>query len=288
MRLSALALLLVAAFLHTAWNLFIKRAHEKLIFTWWALLLGMLCFSPLLFQARSFPLSIWPYVLSSALIEAIYFLVLLRAYRFGDFSLVYPIARGAAPALLALWATLFLGERSNIAGVLGIGLLICGLIVVGGTSWWQRRKTSSIAGTALLLALATAICVSIYSAIDGAAVHLVAPAPYTVLVVGISGLMITPLIFARYSRQAILNEMRASWWRILLAGVLSLLTYMLVLIAFSFWSVSYSGAIREISVVFAAFIGWRWLGESFGRARLLGSLLIFAGILVIALAGNMA
>ena len=67
--------------------------------------------------------------------------------------------------------------------------------------------------------------------------------------------------------------------------MLSLLTYMLVLLAFSFSSVSYSGAIREISVVFAAFIGWRWLGEGFGRARLLGSLLIFAGILVIALAG---
>jgi drug/metabolite transporter (DMT)-like permease len=286
MRFSALALLLSAAFLHTAWNLFIKRAHERLIFTWWALLLGTLCFSPLLLQVFSFPGSIWPYALSSGLMEALYFLVLLGAYRFGDFSLVYPMARGAAPALLALWATLFLGERPNLAGALGIGILIVGLVVVGGTSWWQRRKTSPIAGTALLLALATASCVSIYSAIDGAAVRLVAPAPYTVLVVGLSALMITPLIFARYRKSAILNEIRASWWRILLAGILSLLTYMLVLIAFSFWSVSYSGAIREISVVFAAFIGWRWLGESFGRARLLGSILIFAGILVIALAGN--
>lgn len=285
MPVSALALLLMAALLHTAWNLFIKRTREKLLFTWWALLLATLCFSPFLLQVGSFPPTIWPYVLSSAFMEAIYFLVLIGAYRFGDFSLVYPMARGAAPALLALWAALFLGERPDMAGLLGITLLISGLVVVGGTTWWQQRKTSSIAGTALGLALATACCVSIYSAIDGAAVRLVAPAPYTVLAVGLSGVLITPLVFLRYGTKAVVAEMRTNWWRILIAGILSLLTYMLVLLAFSFSSVSYSGAIREISVVFAALIGWRWLGEGFGHARLFGSLLIFAGILVIAWAG---
>ena len=285
MPLSALALLLVAALLHTAWNIFIKRAQEKLVFTWWALLVGTLCFSPFLLQVDAFPPSIWPYVLSSALMEAIYILVLIKAYQYGDFSLVYPTARGAAPALLVIWAALFLGERPDFVGILGIGLLICGLVVVGGTTWWQQRKTSSIAGTALGLALTTACCISIYSVIDGAAVRRVPPLPYTVLVIGLAAVLITPLIFARYGKKVIFVEMRASWWRILIAGVLSLLTYMLVLLAYSFSSVSYGGAIREVSVVFAAFIGWRWLGESFGHTRLLGSLLIFAGILTIALAG---
>src|SRR3954453_6464016 len=111
MPLSALGLLLVAACLHTIWNLLVKRARERLVFTWWALLLGVLCFSPLLLQIGSFPLSIWPYVLGSALTEALYYFVLLKAYEYGDFSLVYPMARGAAPALLTLWAVLFLGEH---------------------------------------------------------------------------------------------------------------------------------------------------------------------------------
>ncbi|HEY0755640.1 MAG TPA: EamA family transporter [Ktedonobacteraceae bacterium] len=285
MSLSALALLLTAALLHTAWNLLIKRAQEKLVFTWWALLLATLGFSPFLLQVSAFPLAIWPYVLSSALMEVIYFLLLIRAYRFGDFSLVYPIARGAAPALLALWAALFLGERPKLAGILGIALLVGGLLVVGGTAWWRQRKTSSITSTVLGLALATACCVSIYSVIDGAAVRQVAPIPYTVLIIGLSSLLLTPLILARYGQRVIIRELRTSWWHILLAGAFSLLTYMLVLLAFSFSSVSYSGAIREISVVCAAIIGWRWLGEGFGRARLLGSLLIFVGIVVIAWAG---
>ncbi len=285
MPLSALALLLVAALLHTIWNLFVKRAREKQVFTWWALTVGSICFSPFLFQVAAFPLSIWPYVLSSALMEAIYILILIRAYQYGDFSLVYPMARGAAPALLAIWAALFLGERPNLVGVLGIVLLVGGLVVVGGTTWWQQRKTSSVAGTALALALTTACCVSIYSAIDGAAVRHVAPIPYTVLVIGLSAVMIAPLILVRYGTETIRAEMRAGWWRILIAGILSLGTYMLVLLAYSFAPINYGGAIREISVVFAAFIGWRWLNEGFGRARILGSLLIFAGILVIALAG---
>jgi drug/metabolite transporter (DMT)-like permease len=282
MPLSALSLLLVAACMHAVWNLLIKRAQEKRIFTWWALLLGTLCFSPFLLQLSAFPLSIWPYVLSSACMEALYFLVLIAAYQKGDFSLVYPLARGAAPVFLTFWAVLFLREQPDLAGYLGLSLLVLGLIVVGGTTWWQQRKTFSIAGSTLGLALATACCVSIYSAIDGAAVRQVAPLPYTVLVIGLSGVMITPFIVLRYGQTAIMREIHANWKQILVAGILSLLTYMLVLVAYSFSSVSYGGAIREVSIVFAAFIGWRWLGEGFGRTRILGSGLIFAGILVIA------
>jgi drug/metabolite transporter (DMT)-like permease len=282
MPLSALSLLLVAACMHAVWNLLIKRAQEKRIFTWWALLLGTLCFSPFLLQLSAFPLSIWPYVLSSACMEALYFLVLIAAYQKGDFSLVYPLARGAAPVFLTFWAVLFLREQPDLAGYLGLSLLVLGLIVVGGTTWWQQRKTFSIAGSTLGMALATACCVSIYSAIDGAAVRQVAPLPYTVLVIGLSGVMITPFIVLRYGQTAIMREIHANWKQILVAGILSLLTYMLVLVAYSFSSVSYGGAIREVSIVFAAFIGWRWLGEGFGRTRILGSGLIFAGILVIA------
>lgn len=286
MPLSALGLLLLAACLHTIWNLLVKRAREKQVFTWWALFLGALCFSPLLISVGIFPAFIWPYVLCSALVEVLYFLLLTFAYQYGDFSLVYPMARGAAPVLLALWAVLFLGERPVWFGWLGIGLLVLGLLIVGGSTWWRQRKTSSIATSALYLALATAACVSIYSAIDGAAVRLVEPLPYTVLVMSFAALASAPLIVVRYKPAAMLAEVRLNWLLILLAGIFSMLTYMLVLQAYSFAPVSYGGAIREIGVVFAAFIGWRWLGEGFGGLRILGSLLIFAGIFVIAVAGH--
>jgi len=66
---------------------------------------------------------------------------------------------------------------------------------------------------------------------------------------------------------------------------LLVLTYWLVLLAYSAGHIAYAGAVREISVVFAALIGWRWLGEGFGLARFSGALLIFAGILMIAVIG---
>ena len=68
-------------------------------------------------------------------------------------------------------------------------------------------------------------------------------------------------------------------------GVLTQLTYLLVLQAYAIGRVGYAGAIREVSVVFAALVGWRWLGEGFGSLRTAGAALIFAGILVIALVG---
>jgi len=166
-----------------------------------------------------------------------------------------------------------------------MALLVLGLIVVGGRSWWSLKNKSVLTSNAIGLALATALCISIYSAIDGAAVHRVDPLPYTVLVIGLSAVFITPVTLVHYGHHGAIAEWRTNWLRIVLVGMLSLLSYMLVLQAYSIARVSYAGAIREISVVFAAFLGWRLLGEEFGLIRTVGASLIFAGILVIAVAG---
>ncbi|HXL37044.1 MAG TPA: DMT family transporter [Ktedonobacteraceae bacterium] len=285
MPLTALGLLVVAAMMHTTWNLLVKRAKEKQVFIWCSLIAGVIIFSPLLFTSSLFLLSTWPYLLSSALVEAIYYITLIRAYENGDFSLVYPMARGAAPAFLLIWATFFLGERPRFFGLIGIALLVLGLIIVGGKTWWTLRKTSGLSKSALALALGVACCISVYTAIDGAAVHHVSPLPYTVLVIALSVLFITPAVVMRYGNTAIVDELRTNWIGITIVGLFTLLAYILALKAYTIARVSYAGSVREISVVFAAFVGWRWLGESFGKIRLTGAMFIFAGILVIALAG---
>ena len=285
MPLGALGLLLVAAVLHASWNLLVKRAREKQVFTWWALIVGGVGFAPLVVIAWPFPLYIWPYVVCSALMEAAYFITLIRAYEHGDFSLVYPMARGSAPVFLTVWAVIFLGDRPRPFGLVGIALLVLGLVVVGGKSWWSLRKKAVMTSSAIGLALGTAFCISIYSAIDGAAVRRVDPLPYTVLILGLAAVFVAPVVLMRYGGQGAIAEWRTNWLRIILVGVLSQLSYMLVLQVYSIAHVSYAGAIREISVVIAAFLGWRLLGEDFGMIRLVGSVLIFAGIVVIAVAG---
>jgi drug/metabolite transporter (DMT)-like permease len=281
----AVGLLLLAAAMHAGWNLLVKQARERQIFTWCSLLVGALCFTPLLFVGATLPARAWPFIVASAAVEAAYFFALTRAYGLGDFSLVYPLARGTAPALLALWATLFLGERLRPAGLLGLGVLIGGLLVVGAGVWWARRGKVQVGPSGVAAALLVALCISIYSTIDGAAVRTISPVPYTVLILGLSAVFCTPAIALRYSRAAIAAEWRLNWPRIVAVGVLNLATYMLVLIAYSRAQVAYAGAVREISVVFAALVGWRWLGEPFGAHRTIGAFLIFTGIVIIAVFG---
>ena len=109
--------------------------------------------------------------------------------------------------------------------------------------------------------------------------------PYTVWITGLTAALLSPVVLGRYGCCAVMAEWRLNWPRIGLVGVATMLTYMLVLQAYSMARVSYVGAVREVSIVLAALVGWRWLGERFGARRLAGAICIFVGILFIAAAG---
>ena len=285
MPLNALALVLVAAILHAGWNLLLKQAKDKQAFLWWALLIGTVCFAVIFVSQLALPLLIWPYVVGSAIMETGYIITLTWAYTIDDFSLIYPIARGAAPVLLVLWTTLFLGEPPRPTGLVGIGLLVIGLIVVGSSALWSHLSGAKFSARGIIAALIAALCISLYTTIDGAAAHLVAPAPYTVLVLGLSAVLLLPFVLLRYGQRLLVSTLRADWLRIILVGVVMLLTYILVLQAYAISRVSYAGSVREVSIVFAALLGWRLLGERFGVARIIGAILISGGILIIAIFG---
>jgi drug/metabolite transporter (DMT)-like permease len=282
---AALILVLIAAILHASWNLVLKQARYKQVFLWWSLLIGTLCFATIFASRLALPLWIWPYVLSSAAMEAFYMVTLTIAYDIDDFSLVYPIARGAAPALLVVWTTLFLKEPPSLIGLLGILVLVSGLVLVGGGSIWPRLSHTTVSARGILAALMAALCISIYSAIDGAAVRLVPALPYTILVLALSALLFAPVVILRYGSRLLLRELNTNWRRIVPVGLAMLLTYILVLQAYTFSRVSYAGAVREVSVVLGALAGWLWLREGFGVVRTVGALLILSGILIIAFFG---
>jgi drug/metabolite transporter (DMT)-like permease len=286
----ALALLLAAAVLHMGWNLLVKRARRRLVFVWWSLAVGAVAFLPVLLASAPIPARVWPYSMASALLEGLYFGSLAAAYGRGDFSLVYPVARGAAPAFLALWSVLFLGQRLSPAGLAGLAVIVAGLFVVasGGRpkpdDGAPARPHASRAG--LGFALLTALAISGYSAIDAAAVRLLRPAPYTALVFALSALVAAPLVVQRYGWDAVAEEWAASWPRIAAVGFLSGLAYTLVLAAYAIAPVAYAGAVREVSVVLAALAGWLFLGEGLGARRTLGAVLVVLGIAAIAAVGR--
>ncbi len=283
MPIFAIFLLFIAAILHTTWNLLLKQTGEKYIATWWAVLTGSILFLPALFFTGLPSRSTWILLASSVLLEITYYIVLSAAYNDADFSLVYPVGRGAAPALIAVWAILFLRETLSIGGVFGLVIIIVGLIIVGGSNLFQSHDKPHLRG--ILLALFLALLISIYSTIDGAAVKQTAAFPYAVLIFFGAPALMTPFVARHYGWPKLKAEFAAHHWRLLTIGVLTILAYLMALWAYSIAPISYSGAIREVSVVMGAFAGWQLLGEKLGGTRVIGAVVIFAGILMIAILG---
>jgi len=284
MPILALVLLLLSAVLHTSWNLLLKRSQEKYVATWWAILVGSAIFLPAVFFTGLPSLQIWPLLLISVLMEVAYYAVLSTAYNRADFSLVYPISRGAAPALIAVWSVIFLHERLTAAGILGLCIIVLGLLVMGAGNLLQSSGQKPRLRD-FLLALLLALIISIYSTIDGAAVKLTTPFSYTVLV-----FFLAPAVTAPWALKYVgWGKLKTEWMEhhtsLIAIGLLSMVAYLLVLSAYSISLVSYSGAIREVSVVLGAFAGWKLLGERLGILRVVAAIIIFIGIVVVATTG---
>ncbi|MGE5248917.1 MAG: EamA family transporter, partial [Bacteroidota bacterium] len=259
----AILLLLIGAILHTTWNLVIKQADDKFIATWWVVAIGGIASALALALTGLPPLAFWPFVLSSVLVETAYFLALSRAYRDHDFSLVYPIARGAAPAFLAVWSFLFLRERPTPGGLLGLALIIGGLMVIGSSALAGGAGGRLHLGGAAS-ALGVAVLISIYTVIDGTAVKRVPALPYAFLIFALLPLPLMPFVARQYGWKRLREAWDAGRVRLLAAGVLGVGAYLFALAAYSIAPLNYSGAIREVSVVIGAFAGWRLLGERLG------------------------
>jgi drug/metabolite transporter (DMT)-like permease len=280
----AIVLLLTSALLHAVWNLILKQSQEKYIAMGWQVIIsGIFAFLVLMFVGLP-PRSMWSFAILSMSLEAIYFILLSNAYSDHDFSLVYPIARGTAPALLMIWSVLFLREQLTIGGMLGIGLVVSGMVIIGATSLIQNRG-SRLQLKGIVTALAVALIISLYTLIDGTAVKNGPPLPY-----GLSMFMMVPILTTTY------NVRRYGWARfmeawngprvpLIAAAALGVVAYLFALFAYRIAPVSYSGAIREVSVVIGAFLGWRLLGETMGARRVLGAIVIFVGILIITVFG---
>lgn len=274
--------LLASAVIHAVWNLLLKTAHHRRPVVWWALIVTNLCCAAILIARPHSILPVWPLLAVSAGLEAFYYLILTAAYNVGDFSLVYPVARGAAPALLAVWAILVLAERPSPFGIAGILLVAGGIGIVG---WSGKVGWPSPPSAALALSLLLAVVISVYSIVDGVAVRRVDPVTYTAAMFFLVTLLLTPVLMVQEGWERIRGVLRDEPGRILGIGIMQLAGYLIVLWVYARAPVSYGGAIRESSILVGAVLGWRFLGEPFGARRVAGALVIVAGIAAIALRG---
>jgi drug/metabolite transporter (DMT)-like permease len=280
----AIALLLTSAALHALWNLLLKQSSEKYIAMGWQVIIsGIMALIALFFTGLP-PRSMWLFALISMALEAFYFVLLSFAYSDHDFSLVYPVARGSAPALVVIWSILFLQEIPSVGGFIGIATIICGLIIFGITSFLQPHQGKpQFKGIAISLGIA--LIISIYTLVDGFAVKHGPVLPYALSMFTMVPVLTTPIIVRHYGWEHFVEAWRRQPARLVLVGFLGVVAYMFALYAYSIAPVNYSEAIREVSVVMGAFAGWQFLGEKMGKIRVIGAAVIFVGIVLIAVFG---
>ena len=284
---AALALVLGAALLHSVWNALAKRALDQLPFLWSSVSLATLVLGPLALwplRAQGFPLTALPFVVATTLLHAFYFFALGRSYRAGEFSLVYPIARGLGVALVPLLAVFAFQERLSPLGTAGVTLVVLGIVGLHLTprSLSQIRARAGRLGAGTWWAVLTGLIIAAYSLVDKAGVARLHPLPYIALLGLGSSLILLPAVLAR--RDTLRREWAVNWRAILVASAMNLTAYLLVLFAFRLSKVGYVVAARELSIVFSAIIGSLWLGEGRLGPRLLGALVILAGVACVALA----
>src|SRR5574342_39093 len=135
-----LLLLLASAGLHATWNLLVKRGEDTLIATWLTAIVAPVVLWPLLLFTGLPPPPAWPMLLASGTVHAAYNVTLATAYKHGDLSVVYPVARGLAPLLVGMGAPLILGESLSPAAMVAI------VLVGGGVAWLglSARRTRAI------------------------------------------------------------------------------------------------------------------------------------------------
>ncbi|HYE90541.1 MAG TPA: SMR family transporter [Terriglobales bacterium] len=280
---AALALVLAAALCHAFWNALAKRARQPLVFLWSSVSLASVALSiPALALADPAELRAgWPFLAASVGLHGFYFYALSSSYRLGDFSLVYPIARGLGVALVPVLAFFAFGERLSPLGITGIALVVTGIVAISiapralATSRWRLG-----AGTGW--ALLTGLTITLYSVNDKAGVAHIHPVPYIALMGLGTAASLLPAVFRQ--REALRAEWRVNWRAILIASTTNLTGYLLVLFAFRLSKAGYVVAARELSILFSALLGSLWLRE--GRlAPLLGAaIVVLAGVLCVALA----
>jgi drug/metabolite transporter (DMT)-like permease len=280
---AALALVIAAAAAHASWNFFLKRSRGGAGFMTLVALVAAVIWLPVavgqwLYTGYAFqPIHLVP-ILASAAIHAAYFLLLDRGYRFGDLSVVYPLARATGPVLTVGAAILLLGERPGMVALLGAAMVVIGAYLLTGNPL-QLFSRNRPRGTGF--ALLTGLTIALYTVVDKLAVshYLIPPIVFDWACLAGRLVMLWPIAV-----RGAPNALRESWqvdrrW-IVLVAVLSPLAYILVLTAMVFTPVSYVAPAREVSILFAALLGAHFLREQDAARRIAA-----AGLIVLGLAG---
>ncbi|MBO2465934.1 EamA family transporter [Actinomadura violacea] len=287
-----------AGMLHATWNAIAKGAPDR-----WAsfALIGLgeaLVVVPLALIGGPPDRAAWPWLVASAVVHVVYMGLLLAAYQLGDFSQVYPLARGSAPLIVAVVAAVALGERLTWAQDAGVAAICGGLGVLafagrrdsagadggagnggdGGTAGGAKERDPR----AVVAALLTGVSIAGYTLLDGVGVrHSGGSVAYTSWLFAIQAPVTVALVLALRGRATLTRLPRAAVLRGLAGGLISMAAYGIVLWAQTRGALASVAALRETGVISGAVIGAVFFSERLGPRRIAAACVVAAGVVLI-------
>jgi drug/metabolite transporter (DMT)-like permease len=279
---TALSLVLGAAVLHALWNFAAKLAPDGgAVFVWLYFAASTLLWVPL-----TLVWSIWhplhphlAWVVGAAVsagLHVVYSLVLQRGYALADMNLVYPLARGTGPLVTVLFAIAVLGERLGAIELGGALLIVAGIAVIAFVRGQPSGRLSRRRG--ILYGVATGLTIAAYTLWDAHSVNALAipPLPYFTISLVIQTAVLAPGVWGR--RRSVGAHFEVEWRQVAVVAIMSPLAYVFVLQAMRLAPVALVAPTRETSIVVGGLLSWLVLREPNPARRLVGSVIVLAGI----------
>ena len=272
-----LVAVLSAAVLHATWNAIAHAITDRL--AGFALIgaASMIGGAVIVLVAPAPARASWPFLAASVALHGAYNLLLMRCYQGAEFGQIYPLARGTSPWLVAIAAAVFAQETLTPVRLLGVGVVSAGLASLVFAGGRPSRDQLPVLAAAVL----TGVAIAAYTTVDGLGVRrAVSIAGYTGWLFLAQG-SVLPLIAVAGRRRQLWSHVRPHLVTGLAGGALSLAAYALVLWAQTRGALAPIAALRETSVIIGAVIGAVIFHERFGRWRIVATLLVATGVVLI-------
>ena len=270
----ATVLALTSAGLHAGWNFIAKRSANPFIALWGQFFVAGLIAAVVLAATRTLPAAGWGWAVASGAVHLPYLVALALAYERGEFSVAYPLARGGGALLAGIGGILLLGDELS-------GWALTSIVVVTGG---MALLAVGASRPQVVVALFVAVTIGCYTVIDSHASREVDDNTYAFAIFLMGGLFVTAFGVAVGRGREMAGALTTQWRQFLGTAAMSMLTYGLVLAAVRRAPVGYVAALRESSVLVAAFIGWRYLDEGSVRRRTIAAAIILGGLVMLIIA----
>jgi drug/metabolite transporter (DMT)-like permease len=271
---------LAAAACHAGWNALLKLKLEPIVATALVAIASGLVVIPVAAWTGLPNSAAWPYVVASVIIHIGYYLALAEAYRTGDLGQVYPVARGSAPLMTAVLASVWIGEALGFYGWAGVVVLAGGILLLavkGG------RAAQAFDARSIGFALLTSLTITAYTLVDGVGARLAgSAAAYTAWLFLLSAAAMAVYGFARVGPR-LLADFKANWGMAIAGAALSTAAYAIAIWAMTQAPIALVAALRETSVLFAALLGMLLLREPLLPVRIAAALVVLAGVVLLRL-----